>query len=286
MRTKVVVIVLIILMITLSINSAYAQSSYENVKAKVLENKGINEIQQENGEIKKEQVVQVRILEGEYEHDEHEMSYTLLDNTSGIISNVELKQNDKILVAIEEENGEILKVNYKETINQNYSLYIILAFLIILALLIARKNAIKPLIGFIFTVLAVLGGFALAAWQNWNMILTSSIVSIIITVFIAIKVNGINKKTGVMISCSLVGTAIAGIIVYLLFDIIGITNINIKVLYTFINFKDLIVACTILFGGVLANIIVLSSLNIFNFLNKPYKTKSDNIIQGQRSLKL
>ena len=30
----------------------------------------------------------------------------------------------------------------------------------------------------------------------------------------------------------------------------------------------------------------LSSLNIFNFLNKPYKTKSDNIIAGQRSLKL
>ena len=104
--------------------------------------------------------------------------------------------------------------------------------------------------------------------------------------FIAIKVNGINKKTGVMISCSIVGTAIAGIIAYILFDLLKLTNVNIKIAESFINIKQLFVTATILFGGVLANIIVLSSLNIFNFLNKPYKRKSDNIIQGQRSLKL
>ena len=54
----------------------------------------------------------------------------------------------------------------------------------------------------------------------------------------------------------------------------------------FVNIKYIFVTSSILVGGLLSNIIVLSSLNMFNFLNKPYKTKSDNIIQGQRSLKL
>jgi len=286
MKTKVAVIVAIILMIILSIIPVYAEDDYTSVKAKVIENKGIQEVEQEDGTIKKEQSTEIRILEGEYEHEEHEMTYIISEDINSLTSNKELKKDDIILVSIEEKDGEVVRVSYKETVNENYGLYAILGGLIILALIIARKNAIKPLIAYIFSILLVLGVFLLAVNQNWNLILIASAVSLVVTIFIAIKVNGINKKTGVMIACSIVGTAIAGIIAYVLFDLVKLTNVNIKIAESFINVKELFVTTTILFGGVLSNIIVLSSLNIFNFLNKPYKTKSDNIIEGQRSLKL
>lgn len=286
MKTKLVVTIGIILMILLGTFEIYAENMYESVQAKVVEVGSAQEVEQEDGTIKKEQNTEIRILEGEYENEEYDMIYIITEDVNSIITNVELKENDKILVTIEENEGEIVSVSYKETINNNYELYVILAFLIILAVVIAKKNAIKPLIAFIISILLVLGVFILAINQKWNLILISSAVSLVVTIFIAIKVNGINKKTGVMVACSIVGTAIAGIIAYVLFDILNLTNVNIKVSETFINIKQLFVTATILFGGVLADIIVISSLNIFNFLNKPYKRKSDNIIEGQRSLKL
>jgi len=286
MKTKVATIALMILIIVSSILPVYAEESFDSVKAKVIENKGVQEVEQEDGIIRKEQSTEIRILEGEYEHEEYEMIYVISEDITDLTSNTELKEEDIILVSIEEAEGEITSVIYKETVNQNYGLYAILAGLIILAIIIARKNAIKPLIAFIVSILLVLGVFVLSINQKWNLILIASVVSLVVTVFIAVKVNGINKKTWLMIACSIVGTAIAGIISYILFDIINLTNVNIKIGESFINIKEIFVTATILFGGVLADIIVLSSLNIFNFLNKPYKRKSDNIIQGQRSLKL
>lgn len=286
MKTKVVLIISIFLVIISSIMPVYAEDDFNSVEAKVIKNIGIEEVEQENGIIKKEQSVEIRILEGEFEHDEHEMKYVISDDINGIYSNLELKEDDIIVVSIEEKDGEVTGVEFKEAVNNNYSLYAILVVLIILAIVIARKNAIKPLLAYIFSILLALAVFLLAVYQKWNLILISSIGSLVTTVFIAVKVNGINKKTGLMISCSIVGTAIAGIIAYVLFDLLKLTNVNIKLAETFVNIKQLFVTATILFGGVLANIIVLSSLNIFNFLNKPYKRKSDNIIDGQRSLKL
>lgn len=286
MKTRITKIVLIFLIIISSVISVYAEDDFNSVEAKVIENKGVQEVEQEDGKIKKEQSTQIRILEGEYEHEEYGMNYVILEDINSITSNTELKEDDIILVSIEEKDGEVTSISYKETVNRNYGLYSLLATLIILAIVIARKNAIKPLIAFMISIALVLGVFILAINQKWNLILISSLVSLVVTVFIAIKVNGINKKTWLMIACSIVGTAIAGIIAYILFDIINLIDVNIKIGKSFINIKEIFVTATILFGGVLANIIVLSSLNIFNFLNKPYKRKSDNIIQGQRSLKL
>ena len=286
MKSKVITIVLIILTIILNILPVYAENDYNIVEAKVIENKGIQEVEQEDGTIKKEQNTEIRILEGEYKHEEYEMIYVISEDINDLTSNRELNEDDIILVSIDEENGEITGVAYKETVNKNYYLYAILIALIVLAIVIARKNAIKPLIAFIVSILLALGIFILAINQKWNLILISSIVSLVVTVFIAIKTNGINQKTWLMLACSIVGTAIAGIIAYLLFDTIKITNVNIKIAESFINIRELFVTTSILFGGVLADIIVLSSFNIFNFLNKPYKRKSDNIIEGQRSLKL
>lgn len=286
MNKKIVFVVAIFGAIVLSLMPVYAQEDYNKIEAKVIEDKGVQNVEQEDGTTKKEQSTQIRILEGEYEHEEYPMTYVISEDVDGIISNTELKENDVVLVSVEEKDGEISNITYRETVKKNYYLYAALIVLVILAVLIARKNAVKPLVSFMLTILAIFGAFLLALNYKLNIILIGSIASLIITIFIAIKVNGINKKTIVMVACSIVGTAVAGIMSYILFDIANLTNVNIKISQTYINIKEIFVTATILFGGTLANIIVLSSLNMFNFLNKPYKTKSDNIIEGQRSLKL
>lgn len=286
MNKKIVFVVAIFGAIVLSLMPVYAQEDYNKIEAKVIEDKGIQNVEQEDGTTKKEQSTQIRILEGEYEHEEYPMTYVISEDVDGIISNTELKENDVVLVSVEEKDGEVTNITYRETVKKNYYLYAALIVLVILAVLIARKNAVKPLVSFMLTILAIFGAFLLALNYKLNIILIGSIASLIITIFIAIKVNGINKKTFVMIACSIVGTAVAGIMSYILFDFANLTNVNIKISQTYINIKEIFVTATILFGGTLANIIVLSSLNMFNFLNKPYKTKSDNIIEGQRSLKL
>lgn len=286
MNKKIVFVVAIFGAIVLSLMPVYAQEDYNKIEAKVIEDNGIQNVEQENGIIKKEQSTQIRILEGEYEHEEYPMTYVISEDVDGIISNTELKENDVVLVSVEEKDGEVTNITYRETVKKNYYLYAALIVLVILAVLIARKNAVKPLVSFMLTILAIFGAFLLALNYKLNIILIGSIASLIITIFIAIKVNGINKKTIVMVACSIVGTAVAGIMSYILFDFANLTNVNIKISQTYINIKEIFVTATILFGGTLANIIVLSSLNMFNFLNKPYKTKSDNIIEGQRSLKL
>lgn len=286
MNKKIVFVVAIFGAIVLSLMPVYAQEDYNKIEAKVIEDKGVQNVEQEDGTTKKEQSTQIRILEGEYEHEEYPMTYVISEDVDGIISNTELKENDVVLVSVEEKDGEVTNITYRETVKKNYYLYAALIVLVILAVLIARKNAVKPLVSFMLTILAIFGAFLLALNYKLNIILIGSIASLIITIFIAIKVNGINKKTFVMIACSIVGTAVAGIMSYILFDFANLTNVNIKISQTYINIKEIFVTATILFGGTLANIIVLSSLNMFNFLNKPYKTKSDNIIEGQRSLKL
>lgn len=89
-----------------------------------------------------------------------------------------------------------------------------------------------------------------------------------------------------MILCTMLGIAISGIIMYLLFDMIGLTDTNIKIAKHFINIKELICAMTILSSCGISSTIILFTQNLFEIANRPYKTKSDNIIEGQRSLKL
>ena len=66
----------------------YAENEVINVKAKVVENKGIEEIQKENESTKKVQNLKVRILEGEFENEEYEMQYIITEDTKDITSNV------------------------------------------------------------------------------------------------------------------------------------------------------------------------------------------------------
>ena len=283
MRKYLSIVIISIMIITIFTLPIYAENEVINAKAKVIENNETEEVEKENEPTKKVQNLKVRILEGEFENEEYEMQYVVTEDTKDITSNIELKEKDKILVAIEEKDGEVTKISYIESIDLNYILYVVAGILLIILLVISRKRA--TLI-YLVTIILTSSIIIFSLQIGWNLILVSSILSFLITVILFISINEINKETCVMIIRSILAIAVSGMLVYILFDIMNLESINIKVTDKFINIKDLISSATILFSQGIYNSIAISGQYIFYANNKPYKTKSDNIIEGQRSLKL
>lgn len=280
---KLISIILLIIFITVIALPVKAENEVINVEAKIVENKGIEEINKENEPTKKVQNLKVRILEGEYENEEYEMPYIITEDAEAITSNVELKEEQGIIVSLEEKEGEVINISYEDTVDSNYVLYIVGALLIIVLLIVSRKRAI---IIYLLTIVLV-GVIVILSLQNgWNLILISSILAFLITTILFISINKLNKETLVMIIRAILGIAISGVLIYLLFDIMNLQSLNIKITEKLIDIKSLICSATILFSCGIYNSIAISGQYIFYANNKPYKTKSDNIIEGQRSLKL
>lgn len=279
---KLISIVLVITFTIIMSMPIYAEENF-NVEAKVVENNGTQEVKKENEPTKKVQNVKIRILEGEYENEEYEMEYTITEDTESLTSNAELKEEQGLIVSIEENEGEVVKVYYKDTINTNHVLYIIGIILIILLLLISRKRAV---IIYLITIILVGITIILSLQNAWNLIMVSSIISFLITAILFISINKISKDTVLMIIRAVLGIAISGILIYILFDIMHLQSINIKITEKLVDIKSLICSATILFSCGIYNSIAISGQYIFYANNKTYKTKSDNIIEGQRSLKL
>lgn len=283
MKKKILIIVVAVLVILINSIVVYGENNIINVKAKVVKNNGVEEIAEENQPIKKIQKIVIRILEGEYENEEYEMNYVIAEGVTSITSNVELKCEDKILVALEETAGEVVNIKYMETINFNYTLYIIGIVIVLMLLLVSRKRAIL-----IYLITILVSGFIiiLSLKNGWNLILTSSIISLLITVILYISINKLNIETLVMIIKAILAITISAILIYILFDIMKVEDINIKITDKLVNIKEMICSATILFSCGIYNAIAISGQYIFYANNKPYKRKSDNIIEGQRTLKL
>lgn len=283
MRKYLLIMVLTIVYIfsiTIPIN---AETETVSVKAKVIVDNGVKELAEEKEHTKKIQNIVVRILEGEYENEEYDVQYILSENIEGNTSNIELKKNDNILVSLEEKEGEITNIRYINTINSNVKIYIIGVVLLTTLLIISRKRAI---IVYVITILLI-GTITIFSLKNgWNLIVVSCLLSLIITIILFISINSINIKTLYMIVKVIMGTALSGILIYLLFDIFNLNNINIKISEKFIDIKELVVSSAILLGSVIYSAIIVSIQYMSYTTNKLYKTKSDNIIDGQRSLKL
>ena len=284
---RLIAIIFIILIILANGILSYAQNEYDGVKAQVIEDKGVKEILNENDTNKKVQNITVRILEGEYENEEYDMVYVISEDTENVItSNINLKEEENILVTISEKEGEVTSVTYKEKININYTVYVIGIILAISLIIIGIKKGLIPIIVYFITIILVIFLLIFSMKMGWNLIIVSSILSFLITIFYITRANGINSKTFFMILGSTLSIGFAGILMNILYDAIGLANINVKITENFVNIKQLICSCIIVVSCGLSNLIILVKLNIESFFNRSYKIKSDNLIEGQRSLKL
>lgn len=284
---KIAVIIFIILIILANTALSYAQNEYEGVKAQVIEIKGLEEISNENDTNKKIQNITVRILEGEYENEEYDMLYVISEDVeNAIVSNSELKEEENILAHISEKEGEVTSVTYIKKIDNNYTEYAIGILLVISLIIIGVKKGLTQIVVYFMTIVLVIFLLLFSMKMGWDLVLVSSILSFFITIFYITRANGINNKTFVMILSSLLSIGLAGILMNIVFDSFELVDINVKITENFVNIKDLICSCIIVVSCGISNLIILVKLNIEAFFNKSYKTKSDNIVEGQRSLKL
>ena len=105
MKKSIISFLIIFLILGIGL-SVYEYEEKTNAKAKVIETQEIKEVKQENSEdIQKIQEVKVRILEGEYKNEEYDLEYTLAESADDIYTKSELQKNSKIIVTLEEKDG-------------------------------------------------------------------------------------------------------------------------------------------------------------------------------------
>lgn len=277
MNKKVIAIVLLILIICAQFMNLYAKDEFANIKAKVVKLNKIEDVTQEDEAIiKKVQKVTIKILEGEYENEEHELDYTISENINSKNSKAELKDNQVIFVNIESSDGEISNVKVIESSKQNYFIYMII-FSCLVVLLIGKKKAIKPII-----LMGILGLYVFlyvtSVKDNCNIIFMTFIFSVLINITISISMNGFSSKTiSSMFSC-LVGSFLSGIIIFTLYNFAGLDGniMNIEISNISIGLKELIASGVILTStgicAILSSVLTKELENI-KVLNPEIKVK-------------
>lgn len=241
MKKKLVIAILMALIVLTGIVQVYAQTEYESVKAQVVEDKGTQEVKQEDGTTKKTQSTEVRILEGEYENEEYEMEYVLTDDVESVNAKPDLKENDSVIVNIQEKDGEISSIQVQDIVRHNYIIYMGIIFLVLI-LIIGRKKAIRPILIFLIIVATVYFIFITNIQEGANIILMSVITSFIITLATSVIINGFNKKMLMVVICAIIEIGISGIFVYVLFDILKLSGemMNVEISNISINIKSLV----------------------------------------------
>lgn len=288
MKKTVIAILAIFLILGIGL-SVYANEEKTNAKAKVIETQETKDIKQEDSEdTQKVQEVKVRILEGEYKNEEYNLEYTLTESTDDTYIKSELQKDSKIVVTIEEKDGEVTAVNFKENISYGYIICaVILALLLVI--LMVQKKSIKPLLIAGIIILSVYGIFMINAYKDFDLLITTIIISLIDVILISLLINGLNKKMFVTIAFTIVETIITAMTIYIFVSIMQISG-NILcsgLIKAHVDINNLLMTIGVLASSIIGVILSGIIMNITEDASKLlYKTKSNNIIEGQRSLKL
>lgn len=288
MKKAVIAILAIFLILGIGL-SVYANEEKTNAKAKVIETQEPKDIKQEDSEdTQKVQEVKVRILEGEYKNEEYNLEYTLTESTDDTYIKSELQKDSKIVVTIEEKEGEVIAVNFKENIN--YAYIICAAILgLLLVILMLQKKSIKPLLIAGIIILSVYGIFMINAYKDFDLLITTIIISLVDVILISLLINGLNKKMFVTIVFTIIETIITAMAIYIFVSVMQISG-NILcsgLIKAHVDINNLLMTIGVLASSIIGVILSGIIMNITEDASKLlYKTKPNNIIEGQRSLKL
>lgn len=288
MKKSVIAILIIFLVLGIGL-SVYANEEKTNAKAKVIETQEPKDVKQEDSEeIQKIQEVKVRILEGEYKNEEYNLDYTLSESADDTYIKSELQKDSKIIVTLEEKEGEVTAVNFKENISYGYIICSSILGLLLVILMIQKKS-IKPLIITGIIILSVYGIFMINAYKDFDLLITTIIISLIDVILISLLINGLNKKMFITIVFTTVEATITAMAIYIFVSVMQISG-NILcsgLIKAHVDINNLLMAIGVLTSSIIGVILSGIIMNITEDASKLlYKTKSDNIIEGQRSLKL
>ena len=152
-----------------------------------------------------------------------------------------------------------------------------------------QKKSIKPLIISAIIVLSIGGIFMINAYKDFDLLITTIIVSLIDIILISLLISGLNKKMFVTVVFTIIEVIITAMIMYILVNVMQISG-NILcsgLIKAHVDINNLLIAIGILTSSIIGVILSGIIMNITEDASKLlYKTKSNNIIEGQRSLKL
>ncbi|MDF2548577.1 MAG: YibE/F family protein [Anaerosolibacter sp.] len=167
------------------------------------------------------QHVQLKITSGKYK----EKIVETINHLSGnYIYDIPVKENDKVVVVIEEQNDTI-EVFVSDYMRQNYAIYLGLLF-VALILLIGRKKGLKAVITLtitLFTILKVLLPLILRGYHPVPITIAASVFITVITLFI---IAGINSKSIAAILGTTGGVLTAGLLAYLIGSKVRLTGMS------------------------------------------------------------
>jgi len=216
-------ILLIIIAVFTSIFNVYAdeESIMHTEKAVILEVENKKDVNFENnGE--DIQYVKLKVMSGKYKNK----TVDTINNLSGNKAyDIKVKEDDKVVVVIEEQVSGDIDVFISEYLRQDYILYLSILF-IILILIVGKQKGIKSVITLMITLFSVIKILLPLILKGYDPILTTIGVSIFITAITLFIVSGINNKSISAIIGTTGGVLTSGLISYYIGSKIRLTGFN------------------------------------------------------------
>jgi len=168
------------------------------------------------------QKIKLEVISGEYKGKIFEIEHGISGNPS---FDVIVKNGDKVIIGIEEHEEGNLKVYIMQHFRQNYILYLVILFILLL-IVIGRMKGLKSIITLSLTMIAILKILLPLMLKGMNPILITILVSVGITIFTVFIVSGINNKSIATIIGTSGGVLVAGIIAYIIGNKANLTGFS------------------------------------------------------------
>ncbi len=219
MNLKKVVFVFLLLFVPLNV-FAISNNLSESFQTEFYEAKVTDVLEVLNLNDSSMQKLEIEILNGKYKGKTAVINNTL----SGLKSDIELSENDKINV-IAQGNGSETSF-YFSSYSKSNSIYFLIIFFIVCVIIIGKMKGFKALISLMLTVGLIIFGLIPLLLRGYNPVILGIITCLLSTVLTFAITNGISKKTLVAIIGVVGGLIVAGLIAYFVTAISHISGIS------------------------------------------------------------
>lgn len=209
------------------------ENIFQNTPAVIVENKGIEEVEDETSEMSsgRTQNLVVEVLSGEKKGQRYDATYAVSARKDSSFKFDELKVGDKVYLTIDERMEEPLV--YVSGIQRHTSLLVLAIIFLLLIVLVGKKQGIKTIISLGITV-AIIFVWALPSIINgasplWVAIAVSSVITIVTYIIIS----GFNKKTVAAMLGTVGGLLLSALVVLIFGKIARLSGLNEESMYLY-----------------------------------------------------
>lgn len=202
--------------------SQYMQSQYNVVKARVIstDDSRLSDDPYVKGMKIGVQPIRIEILQGD-----HRGRVFDIDNTMNRALNIHLKPNMKFLCLLQEDNGDIKRVDVYGY-NRDTVIYALAIIFFAIVIIVGRKKGFYSLISLAFTIIVIIYFLIPRILEGNSPVLMAIFASLIITVVTMFIVIGCNAKSISAIIGVLSGVAIAGLTSVVAGNLANLSGIN------------------------------------------------------------